>query len=290
MGIFNFFKKNKKTKNIESEDNKQDGKKTIFPENYIDFKDLSINEKNETIGKDYHFDKFRHYEENIYYLNNQIFNGKAMLKLEWNNEVIEYQFDKGKVSGTFHYPYKYHDEKFYRHKEYEYKKGQLILETEYIIGGGPLNMEKKYLDGEVLVIKDYSKNKLERERRYEDGKKISDLKYNETGELINEVEEIEETPKDFWEVTEQIVVIYKDDEIVAEGHAYEVFIQQWLEDYDSYQREMEGFETIIVDGKEFEVEDEHEISWESEEVLDGPFDSLEEAEKSFNSLMSSIKS
>ena len=95
--------------------------------------------------------------------------------------------------------------------------------------------------------------------------------------------------EDFWEVTEQRVVIYKDDEIVAEGHAYEVFIQQWLEDYDDYQKEMEGFETIIVDGKVFVVEDDHEIIWEEEKELGGPFDSLEDAENFFDSLMSSIK-
>jgi hypothetical protein len=284
MGIFNFFKKNKKTKNIESEDNKQDGKKSILPKNYIDFKDLSINEKNETIGENYHFNNFIHKEENIYYLNNQIFNGKAMLKLEWNDAVIEYEFNEGKVSGTFHYPSKYRDGEFYRYMEKEFKNGQLILETIYIIGGGPLNMQKKYLNGEVIEIQDYKKNKLKRVRKYEDGKRISDLKYNEKGELINEVEEVEETPKDFWEIVEIQGFIYKDDEMIADGIGYTLFSHIWLEDVDSYDIEYDDPEDIIVNGETFDIDyEEHEISWENQEVVDGPFYNLDEAYKAFGS-------
>ena len=90
--------------------------------------------------------------------------------------------------------------------------------------------------------------------------------------------------KNFWEIVEIQCFIYNDGEEIAEGYGYTLFSHIYHEDIDEYDIEYEDPEDIIVNGKSFEI-DYDEISWENQEVVDGPFEDYDEACKSFKSYL-----
>ena len=289
MGIFDFFKKNKKVVREETTEEPKTPikEKNLEEDGVIDFNNLICNNKYE-LG-DEEFDK----NEDVYTLKGEPYNGKAKEWLEWKNEFNYFNFKGGKISGVIHTPYKYYDGKYYRHKEITYLNGLKVLEREYIIGGGILNQETTYSGGEVIKIDDYSntwpsgnveigQETIERTRKYENGKKVSDIEYDRKGKIINENNDIVEEEEPFWEVTETYVTLYKDGKEVAEGIAWDIYVNNWIEEVDDFQRESDHGEIILVDDKEFE--DYDDIEWGEEKEYEGNIESYEDALEILNSV------
>ena len=250
----------------------------------IDFSLLACENNSESENGD--FDE----SKDVYTLNNKAYNGSAKEFLDWKKEFNYFNFKEGKISGTKHTPYKYHDDKLYRYKETTYLNGMIILTKEYIIGGGPLNQVTSYHNGKVVQIDDYStawpsgnvetgEESIKRTRKYENGEKVSDIEYDKNGKIVNEKNEISSEPATFWEVTETDVFLYKEGELVAEGIAYDIYIHQWYEEVDDYQRESDHGEIIVVDGKQVDAEDYDEVVWESETEIETDIDNYNDAEK-----------
>ena len=141
------------------------------------------------------------------------------------------------------------------------------------------------LNGEVTLIEDYSNKYLsgdveigeetvQRSRRYENGEKIRDTEYDQAGKIINENNDIESEPEPFWEVTETYVTLYKEGEKVGEGISWEIYINEWIEEVDDFQRESDDQEIILVDdnGPGF-----YEIEWGEEKEYEGNIESYEDA-------------
>ena len=82
----------------------------------------------------------------------------------------------------------------------------------------------------------------------------------------------------FWEVTETDVFLYKEDGLVAEGIAYDIYMHEWYDDIDDYERESAHGEIIIVDGKEVDI-DYDEVVWESETIVETDIDNYNDAEQ-----------
>lgn len=92
--------------------------------------------------------------------------------------------------------------------------------------------------------------------------------------------------KYFWEIVEIQGFVYKDDEEIAEGYGLTIFTNTYDEDINDYEIEYDDPDDIIVNGEVFDIDyDEHEISWENQEVIDGPFDNLDEANKALESYL-----
>ena len=174
----------------------------------------------------------------------------------------------------------------YRHLELTYSNGWNVFKKEYVIGGGPLHQETTFLNGEITLIEDYSNNwpsgnveigeeTIQRSRKYENGKKVSDIEYDRKGKIINENNEIEEEEEPFWEVTETYVTLHKEGEEVAEGIAWDIYINQWNEEVDDFERESDHGEIILVNDKEFA--DYDEIEWGEEKEYEGNIESYEDA-------------
>ena len=92
--------------------------------------------------------------------------------------------------------------------------------------------------------------------------------------------------KYFWEIVEIQGFVYKDDEEIAEGYGLTIFTNTYDEDINDCEIEYDDPDDIIVNGEVFDIDyDEHEISWEDQEVIDGPFDNLDEANKALESYL-----
>ena len=83
----------------------------------------------------------------------------------------------------------------------------------------------------------------------------------------------------FWEVTKIDVFLYKEGKLVAEGIAYEIYIMEWDEEYEEYDRQGDHGDIIIVDGKEVDADDYDEVEWESESEIETHIDNYQDAEK-----------
>ena len=97
------------------------------------------------------------------------------------------------------------------------------------------------------------------------------------GNKINENNEgvLENEP--FWEVTETFVTLYKEGKEIAEGIAWDIFVNQWIEEAEDFQRESDHGEIILVDDKEFT--DYDEIIWGEENEFEGNIKDYKVAEK-----------
>ena len=286
MGIFDFFKKKKVVKEKKTQEPKtlktQKQEINLKEDGVIDFSNLVC----ENPTKDDEISYKLKEKNDVYMIDGNPYNGKAKQFLDWKNEFNYFTFDEGKISGVKHIPYKYYDNKMYRHLEITYSNGWNVLKKEYIIGGGILNQETTYSDGEIIKIDDYSNTwpsgnveigheTVQRTRKYENGNKVSDIEYDEKGKIINENNDIVEEEEPFWEVTEQYVTLYKEGKEVAEGIAWDIFINQWIEEVDDFQRESDHGEIILVDDKEFT--DYDEIDWGEENEFEGNIESYEDA-------------
>ena len=298
MGIFDFFKKKKVVKE-ETTQEPETPKTTkqeinLKEDGVIDFNSLVC----ENTTKDNEIPYHLKVKNDVYMLDGNPYNGKAKQFLDWKNEFNYFTFDEGKISGIKHIPYKYYDDKYYRHIESTYLNGVVVLKREYIIGGGILNQETTYSNGEIIKIDDYSRTwpsgnveigeeSVERSRKYENGKKVNDIEYDQLGKIINENNDIESEPEPFWEVTETYVTLYKEGEEVAEGIAWDIFINQWIEEVDDFQRESDHGEIILVDDKEFT--DYDEIEWGEENEFEGNINDYKVAEKLLHQVTGIVK-
>jgi hypothetical protein len=295
MGIFDFFKKKKVVEEKSTQESKTPKQEINLKEDgVIDFNSLVC--ENPTEDDEISYELYE--KNNVYMIDGNPYNGKAKQFLVWKNEFNYFTFDGGKISGIKHIPYKYFDDKMYRHRELTYSNGWIVFKKEYIIGGGPLHQETTFLNGEVTLIEDYSNKWLsgdveigeetvQRSRRYENGEKIRDTEYDQAGKIINENNDIESEPEPFWEVTETYVTLYKEGEEVAEGIAWDIFINQWIEEVDDFQRESDHGEIILVDDKEFT--DYDEIEWGEENEFEGNINDYKVAEKLLHQVTGIVK-
>ena len=73
--------------------------------------------------------------------------------------------------------------------------------------------------------------------------------------------------QDFWQVTKQYVVLFKDGVEIASGFiCFSIFENQWEEEYEDHQRE-EDDSIMIYNGKEITDYDYDETTWDEEREL-----------------------
>ena len=123
-------------------------------------------------------------------------------------------------------------------------------------------IESREIDGDVEV---YNLSEWEDEIK-------SNLEADKTNEKLN---------PDSWEVTVMRVTIYKDGKLIDELDYYDVYVNEWIEDIEDYDRQ--GCADIcgtLFEGKiwqEYDFDNKgFELSWGSEEILE-EFDNFDKA-------------
>ncbi len=140
-----------------------------------------------------------------------------------------------------------------------------VIELNFIFSSNGLITNVK-ADGPNSVLEDEAIRDIKGDfYRFDAGNKINE---NNEGVLKNEP---------FWEVTETFVTLYKEGKEIAEGIAWDIFINQWIEEAEDFQRESDHGEIILVDDKEFT--DYDEIIWGEENEFEGNIKDYKVAEK-----------
>jgi len=99
--------------------------------------------------------------------------------------------------------------------------------------------------------------------------------------ILNDSKTNEKLNPDSWEVTVMRVTIYKDGKLIDELDYYDVYVNEWIEDIEDYDRQ--GCADIcgtLFEGKiwqEYDFDNKgFELSWDSEEILE-EFDNFDKA-------------